>query len=85
MEVRHRILGAVHHRLVFDQRYPWADTIWTGVSVFAALGLSVHLIVKKLRSGGDERIHARSSLGYPHWLMHFLRDDDEETKENAHR
>jgi hypothetical protein len=71
--------------VVLYQRYLWVDTLWLGLSMFAVLALSVHLVVKKFRSGGDERIHARSPLGYPHWLMHFLRDDEEETKENPHR
>jgi hypothetical protein len=47
------------------------------VSVLAVLALSVHLANKKIRHGGDERIHPRSPLGYPHCLNHFLRDDDE--------
>jgi hypothetical protein len=47
------------------------------VSVLAVLALSVHLVNKKIRHGGDERIHPRSPLGYPHCLNHFLRDDDE--------
>ena len=55
-----------------------------GVSMFAVLALSLHLVVKKFRSGGDERIHHRSPLGYPHWLMRFLRDDDEETGKSPH-
>lgn len=67
------------------QRYPWVDSIWVGVSVFAVLALSVHLVVKKIRGGGDERIHPRSPLGYPHWLIRFLRDDDEETSKSLHR
>lgn len=66
------------------QRYPWVDSIWMGVSMFAVLALSLHLVVKKFRSGGDERIHHRSPLGYPHWLMRFLRDDDEETGKSPH-
>lgn len=71
--------------VIFYRRYPWVDILWTGVSMFAVLALSVYLVVKKYRSGGDERIHARSPLGYPHWLMHFLRDDDEKTEKNASR
>jgi hypothetical protein len=56
-----------------------------GVSVLAVLALSVHLVVKKIRAGGDERIHPRSPLGYPDWLMRSLRDDDEETSKSLHR
>lgn len=57
--------------ILLYQHYPWVDTIWMGLSLFAVLALSVHLVVKKYRRGGDERIHPRSPLGYPHWLMHF--------------
>ena len=68
----------------FYRRYPWVDTIWMGLSAFGVLALSVHLVIKKFRSGGDERIHPRSPLGYPHWLIRFLRDDDEETGKSSH-
>jgi hypothetical protein len=71
--------------VLFYQRYPWVDTIWMGLSVFGALALSIHLLVKKSRNGGDERIHPRSPLGYPNWLMHFLRHDDEQPKEISHQ
>ena len=62
--------------VVFYQRYPWVDFVWMSVSAVAVLALSVHLVNKKIRHGGDERIHPRSPLGYPRWLNHFLRDDD---------
>jgi hypothetical protein len=65
---------------IFYQRYPWVDSVWTGLSLLAVLALSVYLVVKKVRSGGDEKIHPRSPLGYPHWLMHFLRDDEGSNK-----
>jgi hypothetical protein len=65
--------------VVLYPRYPWVDTIWMGLLVFAVVALSVHLVVKEIRAGGDERINARSRLGYPYWLGRFLRDDDEVT------
>lgn len=66
--------------VAFYKDYPWVDTIWMAVSVLGVLSLSMHLLVKEFGSGGDARIHGRSRLGYPKWLIHFLRDDGEKTR-----
>ena len=60
--------------VIICQRYRWVGAIWMILSAFGVPALSVHLVVKKYRSDGDERIHARSPLGYLQWLIHFLWD-----------